>query len=203
MLCPYARSPLPNLLARRGNEPDIAAAVARVRAAAPGRDPLTTLLDWMDQDRKAEPLKTLQGIVWRDGYASGVLRAELYPDVPPALRRWRSAGHILSVYSSGSVDAQRLLFRHSDHGDLTGLFAGFFDTRVGGKREAASYGALAGALDAMPERILFLSDVGAELDAAAASGLRTCQLLRPQDGAVPSPSHPQAADFDGVETLLA
>ena len=202
VLFPYARRALPTLIDARGHEPEIAAALARVRAAAPGRDPLATLLEWMDQDRKAEPLKTLQGIAWREGYASGAIRAELYPDVPPALHRWRAAGVALAVYSSGSVDAQRLIFGHSQAGDLTGLFDGFFDTRTGAKRDASSYAAIAEALNRSAPGILFLSDIAAELDAAATAGFQTCQLLRPEDGAIPS-THPHAGDFDAVETLIA
>ncbi len=203
VLFPYARAALPAFVRSRGGEPEIASALDRVRRAHPGREPLDTLLDWMDRDSKAEPLKTLQGLVWRDGYGSGQLRSELYPDVAPALRRWRQAGLRLAVYSSGSVGAQRLIFGHSPAGDLTGLFEAFFDTRVGAKREPASYAAIASALELAPAEILFLSDVAAELDAAAVSGLRTCQLLRPDDGAVASASHPHAADFDQVQRMLA
>ena len=203
VLFPYARAALPALLADRGGEPDIAAALGRVRERFPERDPLATLLDWMEEDRKEEPLKTLQGITWRDGYVSGALRSELYPDVPPALHRWHAAGRQLAVYSSGSEAAQRLIFGHAAAGDLTPLFSAFFDTRSGAKRDPASYRAIAGTLEASPATILFLSDVAAELDAARDAGLRTCQLLRPDDGAVASDRHPQAADFDAVEPLLA
>jgi enolase-phosphatase E1 len=104
----------------------------------------------------------------------------------------------LAVYSSGSVPAQQLLFGHSEAGDLTPLFSGFFDTRIGGKREAASYVAIAQALALAPAEILFLSDVAEELDAAAASGLATCQLVRAGDGTVACPRHPQAVDFPAV-----
>ena len=203
VLFAFARQNLPALLADRAHDPEIAGPLARVQAAEPGRPPLDTLLAWMDEDRKAEPLKTLQGIAWREGYRTGALQAELYPDVPPALRRWRAAGHALAVYSSGSVEAQRLIFGHADAGDLTGLFAAFFDTTVGAKRESQSYLAIATALELHPAELLFLSDVAAELDAAGISGLATCQLLRPGDGAVASPDHPHAQDFDGVERLLA
>ncbi len=200
VLFPYARRILPAMVG--SNDPEISSALERVRQAAPGHPPLETLHDWMDRDVKAEPLKTLQGIVWRTGYASGEIQAVLYPDVAPALARWRRAGLRLAVYSSGSVEAQRLIFGHAPSGDLTGLFDAFFDTRVGPKRAQASYAAIAADLALPPGRILFLSDVAAELDAAAAAGLTTCQLLRPGDEAVPS-AHPRAADFDAVELLFA
>ena len=202
-LFPYARSRLPALVAERASDPEIGGALDRVRALAGDTAPADALALWQAEDRKLEPLKTLQGIAWREGYRSGALRGELYADVAPALRRWHEGGLVLAVYSSGSVEAQRLLFGHSDAGDLVPVFAGFFDTTTGSKREAASFRAIAAALGLLPAQILFLSDLGAELDAAASAGLRTCQLVRPADAPVRSPAHPAAADFDAVERLFA
>ena len=159
---------------------------------------LETLLGWMDRDEKITALKTIQGIIWEDGYKNGAITAELYEDVPPALRRWARAGLRLFVYSSGSVPAQRLLFGHTPAGDLTGLFLAYFDTRVGPKREAASYADIARGVNVPPEEMLFLSDIEAELDAAKASGLQTCQLVRAEDGTVASARHETAKDFDDV-----
>ena len=148
------------------------------------------------------PLKALQGMIWRDGYLSGRLAGRIYPDVPPCLRRWSGAGVRLYVYSSGSVDAQRLIFGHSDAGDLAGLFSGFFDTRIGAKREPDSYGRLAIGLGLPPISVLFLSDVEAELDAAAAAGMRSCQIVRAEDGTAASDRHPIAADFPAAAALM-
>ena len=159
---------------------------------------LETLLGWMDRDEKITALKAIQGIIWEDGYKNGAITAELYEDVPPALRRWARAGLRLFVYSSGSVPAQRLLFGHTPAGDLTGLFQAYFDTRVGPKREAASYADIARGVNVPPEEMLFLSDIEAELDAAKASGLQTCQLVRAEDGTVASAQHETAKDFDDV-----
>lgn len=198
VLFPYARAALPDFLAAHGADPEAAAAVSEVRRLAPGRAVLDTLLHWMDQDAKVTPLKTLQGLVWRSGYADGALRGTLYPDVAPCLRRWSTAGLRLAVFSSGSSEAQRLLFAHTPEGDLSGLFSGFFDTRVGSKREAESYDRLAIALGLPAAELLFLSDVEAELDAAATAGLRTCQLVRAEDATVPSDRHATAADFTAV-----
>ena len=194
VLFPQARAGLPALLRDRAAEPEVAAALAGV----PGPDKLAALLAWMDGDVKAGPLKALQGILWRDAYAAGAVQGELYPDVAPCLRRWSKAGLRLFVYSSGSVEAQRLLFRHSDAGDLAPLFAGFFDTSVGPKREPSSYAAIATSLRLPAAEALFLSDVEAELDAAAAAGLQACQVVRPGDGTVPTDRHPACADFAEV-----
>ena len=199
VLFPYARARLPALVRERAGEAEVAAALAEVARVAPGRDALDVLMEWMDGDVKAGALKALQGVVWRGGYASGALRGRVYPDVAPALRAWAAAGVSLWVYSSGSVEAQRLIFGHSDAGDLAGLFSGFFDTRVGGKREAASYAAIVEAVGVAAGEVLFLSDVAEELDAAEAAGVRTCQVVRAEDGTVASGRHPVAADFGAVK----
>ncbi len=197
-LFPHAAAALEDFLARHGAEAEVAAILADV----PGPDRLATLRGWMARDAKETPLKALQGLIWRRGYADGALRGHLWPDVPERLRAWHAAGRRLAVYSSGSEEAQRLLFRHSEAGDLEPLFDGFFDTRMGPKREAASYTRIAQAWSAAPGRILFLSDVAEELDAARTAGLRTCQLVRPEDGTQPSGRHPEAADFTEVARLF-
>lgn len=198
-LFPYAASALEEFLARHGEEAEVAAALAEV----PGEDKLAQLRAWMAADAKVTPLKALQGLIWRQGYRSGALHGHLWPDVAPALRAWHARGLHLAIYSSGSEEAQRLLVRHSEAGDLEPLFEGFFDTRMGMKREAASYTNIARAWDVAPARILFLSDVAEELDAAHAAGLGTCQLVRPPDGTRPSGRHPEAADFEDVTKLLS
>ncbi len=193
-LFPYARARLAEAVAR----PEAAAIVAEVKRMAPDRPALETLEAWMAADAKVTPLKALQGLIWEAGYADGSLKGALYPDVAGQLRRWTHAGLRLHVYSSGSVAAQRLLFGCSVAGDLTGLFAGFFDTNVGGKREPESYDRLCIAINVPPAEVLFLSDIEAELDAAATAGLRTCQLVRAEDGTVASERHATSPDFHGV-----
>jgi enolase-phosphatase E1 len=199
VLFPYARARLPVFVHEHAGRPDVAALLDSVVRAAPDQPPLQTLLAWMDADAKVTALKTLQGLIWLGGYQAGELHGELYPDVAPALRRWHADALRLEVYSSGSVAAQRLLFAHSQDGDLARLFAGFHDTAIGPKRDPASYAAIAAGTDIAAADWLFLSDVAAELDAARATGMATCQLLRPEDGANPSPRHPGARDFDAVE----
>ena len=202
VLFPYARAALPGLIRDRAGEPEVAAALEAVRVASPGADPLTQCLAWMDDDAKVTPLKTLQGIAWQQGYASGALQGELYGDVAPALRAWQGCGIYLAVYSSGSEAAQRLIFGHTPQGDLTPLFTLFLDTAIGAKREPASYVEAARRLGHPPDRILFLSDVSAELDAAAGAGMLTCQLVRADDATVAGEAHPVAADFGAVARLF-
>lgn len=202
VLFPHARMALPALVTQRSEEKQVAQALAEVERLAPGRDTLAQLLAWMDEDAKITPLKTLQGITWRDGYEAGALVGELYPDVAPALLQWHEAGFALAVYSSGSEDAQKLIFGHSQDGDLSPLFSHFFDTSVGTKRNPGSYAGIVDRLGVTPDRVLFLSDVAAELDAAASAGLLTCQLVREQDGTTAGTVHPVAADFDAVSRLF-
>lgn len=156
--------------------------LAQVVAAEPG-DPQDTLLRWIAEDRKATPLKTLQGMIWADGFASGELTGHVYPDAAAALRRWHGAGRRLAVYSSGSIAAQKLIFGHSTEGDLSGLFSAWFDTTTGSKREAASYAKIAESLGLPPAAILFLTDVQAEADAARAAGLHAAMIDRTGGGA--------------------
>lgn len=202
-LFPFSAAALEGFLDAHGHEPEVAEALAETARLAPGETPRAALRRWMEQDAKVTPLKALQGLIWREGFEDGRLRGALYPDVAPCLRAWRTAGLRLFVYSSGSVGAQRLLFGHSVAGDVAGLFEGFFDTRIGAKREAASYATLAAGLALPPREILFLSDVAEELDAAAESGLLTCQLLRAEDATQPCGRHAGAQDFREVAALFA
>lgn len=202
VLFPLARDALPALLARRDTDPAVADALDAAERLSPGQEPLARLLAWMDADDKVAPLKTLQGLAWRDGYRTGRLVGALYPDVAPALRAWHRSGVRLAVYSSGSEEAQRLLFGHSAAGNLCPLFENFLDTRIGAKREPAAYAELVRRQGVVPGRTLFLSDVEAELDAAAGSGLLTCQLVRAEDGTRPGAVHPVAGDFGAVSALF-
>lgn len=197
-LFPFAEAALDRVLDAHGGQPEVAALLGEV----PGPDRRTTLRRWMAEDVKATVLKSLQGLIWRAGFEDGRLRGHLWPDVPGALRAWHAAGIGLAVYSSGSAEAQRLLFCHSEAGDLAPLFRGFFDTRMGAKRDAACYARIAAELGEAPGAILFLSDVAEELDAARASGLLTCQLVRAADGTAPSGRHPEAPDFPAVSRLF-
>ena len=133
----------------------------------------------MDQDRKSTPLKTLQGKIWEDGYRKGILRSQIFEDVPQALRRWHEQGKEIHIYSSGSVLAQKLLFAYSEAGDLTALIDGYFDTNIGAKTNADSYRRITTALEREPAEIMFLSDRITELDAAADAGLAAVLCVRP------------------------
>ncbi|MCB9686250.1 MAG: acireductone synthase [Alphaproteobacteria bacterium] len=192
-LFPYARERLTAWVATHPDDPEVASLTAELGSAEAA---VAQLLAWSDADVKATALKAIQGRVWAAGYADGTLVAPLYDDVVPKLRAWHAAGLRLAVFSSGSVPAQHLLFGHTSAGDLRPLFSGWFDTTTGPKREAPSYVVIAARLEVAPSEVLFLSDVEAELDAAAEAGMATGLLAR--DGQVPSGRHPVHADFSSI-----
>ncbi len=218
VLFPFARRHLISFLAGHWNEPEVQAACEQIARDAEAR----TLAAWtagtgadgtrqqviaeverlMDADAKATGLKELQGLIWREGYASGRLCSHVYDDVPPALRQWQESGKTVCIYSSGSVRAQKLFFAHTEHGDLTPLLAGYYDTTTGPKKEAASYVAIARDMAIDAGEILFCSDVLAELDAAAGAGMQTALAVRPDNAQVsPQQRHPMITSFREIRLV--
>jgi enolase-phosphatase E1 len=165
---------LPDSVAELGFDPE-----SESRSPAHGTPRILQYIYWlMDRDRKSTALKSLQGKIWKAGFESGELKGTLFEDVPEALKRW-SADAKVAIYSSGSVEAQQLLFRHSIFGDLTRYIASYFDTRTGIKTATSSYAAIAAAMNVRPDEALFLSDVVRELDAAREAGCKTGLVVRP------------------------
>jgi len=204
VLFPYARDHFAEFLRRRGADKDVRADLAMLaeenrREEELGHpvmqaglfglsqgDPenasysaeLNYLLWLMDRDRKSTALKSLQGKIWKIGFESGELKGTLFDDVPPAIRRWSQKARV-AIYSSGSAEAQQILFRHTVFGDLTPMISGYFDTRTGAKTVRTSYAAIAEAMGVARPEIAFYSDVVAELDAAREAGCRTRLVIRP------------------------
>lgn len=187
VLFPYFRAHL-NDLTKHAQINEVKQAfseIIEIAAQEEGRHLTTTeevlacLNKWSEEDRKLTPLKALQGIIWKNAYESGAITGHVFEDVPPALNQWRSLGLKIGVFSSGSIAAQKLLFHYSDFGDLSGHFSNHFDTTTGPKKEKDTYLQITKFLGLEAEQILFLSDITAELEAAAAAGLQTIQLLRP------------------------
>lgn len=153
----------------------------------------------IDQDRKSTPLKSIQGQIWKDGYESGELKSVVFDDVPRAFERWRSEEKTIAIFSSGSVLAQQLLFRYTDHGDLTQHISAYFDTNVGPKRDPASYSEIADELGYAANSILFCSDIQEELAAATRAGMRSVLVVRPGNKPVEDVSGNRVATtFDHV-----
>ena len=211
-LFPYAREHVSVFLAARRGEPGVAEDLARLceeNAAdvaggegapawgAGSAEEVVGYVHWlMDRDRKSTGLKALQGRIWEEGYRRGDLRGEVYDDVPAAFRRWRDEGRRIAIFSSGSVLAQQLLFRHSTAGDLTPFLDAHFDTTTGPKRQPDSYTLIAGHLGLPPRSVLFASDVAEELDAARAAGMESALCAR--DALPARAAHRVIRSFDAL-----
>lgn len=141
-------------------------------------DVIAVWKQWSEEDKKITPLKTVQGVLWKEGYESGEIKGHVYNDVAPTLEKWKEEGRQAGVFSSGSVAAQKLIFGYSEKGDLTPYFSCYFDTTTGGKRETVTYQDIAEKIGVPAGQILFLSDVKEELEAADAAGFQTLQLVR-------------------------
>lgn len=139
----------------------------------------------MNRNSKSTALKDLQGRIWEEGYRGGELVGQVFPDVPGALERWHAEHVRIAIFSSGSVLAQELLFRHSSAGDLTRFIQRYFDTAMGPKRDSDSYRGIVAAMAIRARDVLFVSDITAELDAARTAGMQMRLALRP--GNTPQP----------------
>ncbi len=185
VLFPYSAKALPEFVRTQPAAVSKALLAVQTHAdfcKAPGADTqekaIALWLRWIAEDRKETSLKSVQGMIWQQGYQTGAYQAHVYADVPPAFQRWQTQGKLLAIYSSGSIAAQKLFFQYSQAGDLRRFFSDYFDTTSGHKREADSYRAIARALGFIPGQILFLSDIREELDAARRAGLTTTGLSR-------------------------
>ncbi len=221
VLFPYARAHVKDFLGRHIMSQDVLAdaaslLVGSVEDRRQGLSPptleytshearlnsLVAYVHWlMDQDRKSTPLKSLQGKIWEEGYRTGELRGQVFPDVRPAMERWRKQKRNIAIFSSGSVLAQKLLFANTTAGDLTKFIQAYFDTTTGPKTEPESYRLIAEVLDRSPSEILFVSDVTAELDAARLAGAQTALCIRPGNLPQTAPhTHAVIGTFDEISS---
>ena len=208
MLFSYARSQVKDYLTEHFGSAELSADLERLRAEyaldlkqnlePPALvdgprdaeiDSIVAYAGWlMDRDRKSTGLKSLQGKIWRQGYLDGTLKAQLFADVAPALERWHRAGLKISIFSSGSSLAQKLLFAHTEAGNLSRFISDYFDTTVGTKTDAESYRQIAAALCLSATEVLFISDVVNELDAASAASMQSMLCVRPGNQPQTSPA---------------
>lgn len=202
VLFPYARQHLPDFVSRHANDPKVREQLDAVRretgTSLNDGQIVEQLLQWIDQDKKSTPLKALQGMIWEAGYKNADYTGHVYADAVANLKKWHDQGIKLYVFSSGSVQAQKLIYGYSDAGDLAPLFSGHFDTRIGSKRETGAYEHIVQEIGEAAQNILFLSDVKEELDAAKAAGMQTVWLVR-EDVPDPGAVHRQVANFDNID----
>lgn len=204
VMFPFARKRVAEFVSDRWGTPELDQCIDLLRddgmkdseSATPQQTVVDTVTSMIDNDVKATGLKHMQGLIWKSGFHSGELVAHLYDDTEPALRRWKANGVNLRIYSSGSIAAQKLFFGHSVGGDLLELFSAHYDTTTGPKKEVASYQKIASDTGFEPSEIIFVSDVAAELDAAAAAGLQTVLSVRPGNAVVEN-----ASDYLAIESF--
>ncbi|MEL7121676.1 MAG: acireductone synthase [Bacteroidota bacterium] len=204
VLFPYASKHLEGFVTKNQNDHLVLAELEAVKKTVLEEDDkemsndeaIQQLLTWIKADRKHTALKALQGYLWKEGYVSGEYTGHVYEDVLPVLEKWKQAGLKMGIYSSGSVEAQKLLFKYSKKGDLTPYLSAHFDTNIGHKKEVHSYRNIQESLNIPADHILFLSDVEAELDAAQEAGFQTIQLVRP--GTTASEKHTTVNQFDEI-----
>ncbi|MDH5444996.1 MAG: acireductone synthase [Gammaproteobacteria bacterium] len=201
VLFPYAKERLPEFVRHHADEPDVMSQLNDIRLQVGKEltidDIIAQLIKWIEEDKKITPLKALQGMIWEAGYRQGDFTGHMYDDAVEYLRKWHEQGVKLYVFSSGSVKAQKLLFGYSDAGDLTPLFSGYFDTRIGNKREADAYNTIVKEIALPAEEIMFLSDIKEELDAAKSAGMQTKWLVRGQVSD-DTAEHQQCDNFAGI-----
>lgn len=159
---------------------------------------IQTFIQWIDEDKKITPLKTIQGLLWEDGYLKDDFKGHIYQDAVENLKKWKKRGIRIYVYSSGSVYAQKLLFGHTEYGDLNHVFSDYFDTHIGAKNSLESYQKIAASIGINPEDCLFLSDIKYELDAAHEAGMHTILLARVGN---PDPTnvHIHVSNFNAID----
>jgi enolase-phosphatase E1 len=201
VLFPYARANLADYVRSNSGQESVkkimAATCQEIGTELDTEQVISQLIQWIDEDKKVTPLKSLQGLIWEAGYQQGDFKGHIYPDAVENLKKWKAKGLDLYVYSSGSVQAQKLLFAYTDYGDLTPLFSGYFDTHIGGKKEPQSYRNIANSIGIDAEQLLFLSDIKEELDAAKIAGYQTVWLVR--EGALEAKTeYLQVSSFDQI-----
>ena len=205
-LFPYSVNALPNFLKQNQDNPEINPLIKQVEQEANLSDAsleqiIEVLLNWIKQDKKITVLKDLQGYIWEEGFTNNQLKGHIYPDVVQELQKWHEQGLKLYIYSSGSIKAQKLLFGNSMVGDITPLFAGYFDTGVGSKKESTSYQNILNNLQKKADEVVFLSDVEAELAAAKEVGIKPILLVR-ESSTKPESLFPCAVNFQEVSTII-
>lgn len=219
VLFPFAKANVKDYLATRADSGELGLDLARLREEHAGdvarklsppklfaepreaaNDSMAAYVQWLiDHDRKSTGLKSLQGKIWQQGYFDGTLTSWVFPDVPHAFERWQRAGFQVCIFSSGSVLAQKLLFTHTEVGDLSSFIGDYFDTTIGPKTEAESYFRIAARMQLAPEQIVFVSDVTTELDAAAAAQVYAILCVRPGNRMlVAAERYPEILSFDDL-----
>jgi enolase-phosphatase E1 len=194
VLFPYSAREMRNYVSTHRSQPIVKDCLRQTQLESKAHDEngaIEQLLQWIAQDVKHPALKTLQGLIWRQGFEKAIFKSHMYPDVKPSFEKWQAQGLPIGIYSSGSAEAQKLFYKYSESGDLLTFISHHFDLEVGGKREINSYKKISEVLKT--KNILFLSDIVEELDAAREAGLKTVHIVR--EGTQASDRHSTAQNF--------
>lgn len=204
VLFPYAKEKMEEFVKENKDNPEVKKILEEVKKIE-GKDLtideiIKTLIKWKEEDKKITPLKEIQGLIWEEGYKKGELQGHIYEDSFKKLKKWNDEGIPVYVYSSGSVKAQKLLFSNTEFGDINYLFSGYFDTKVGSKKESSSYKKIAEEIGLKPEEILFLSDNPEEIEAAAKAGMKVIRFARKGEfEIIPDFPFKQVRSFEEIE----
>jgi len=204
VLFPYSKERMEQFIRENKDKPEIKEILKQVQEIE-GRnmsdeEVVQVLKKWIDEDRKITPLKDIQGYIWKEGFETGKIKAPVYEDAYRKMKEWKEKGLKLYIYSSGSVQAQKLFFSHTEKGNILDFFDGHFDTKIGGKKDRESYKKIAESIGLPPEEVLFLSDNPDEIKAAASAGMKVYRLVRAEDATlIPDFPFPQITGFDEVE----
>lgn len=220
VMFPFVRRNLADFLDRQSDQAEVQAACdllaieaghsAGLNSIADGHINSPVVRNWivqrvaelMDADSKSTALKAIQGLIWKNGFHSGELIADVFPDVLPAIQAWKKAGRRVCIYSSGSIQAQKLFFGHTRQGDFLPWLDGHFDTTIGHKKVAESYTRIAAELGVVSDQILFVSDIAGELEAAEQAGMHVVLACRPGNSPVPDTFHfPRLSSFDEIKLV--
>lgn len=209
VLFPLSLEKIPGYVQKNGAKKEVAEALNVLWNKIEGKSEakkektlIDTLQDFIRRDVKDTTLKWVQGKIWHDAFVSGEVEGHVYPEVKKFFYKWTSDNLKIYIYSSGSVDAQKDLFKYSQAGDLGVFLSGYFDTTTGMKRDSESYRKIQKAVAVEPSSILFLSDVVEELNAAHEAGMQTCLLLRENVQAPQGFQGKKARDFSEVDSIF-
>lgn len=181
VLFPYAYQALPSFVKNHANEKEVSHLLSQLEKKIDSNNldaQIDFLLECIKLDIKDPVLKALQGLIWEEGYTSGKIKSHVYADVPLAFHNWKKQDLLLAIYSSGSVLAQKLLFKYAEMGDLTSYLSHHFDTAIGGKKDILSYQNIGQELTMVNKEILFLSDIEEELVAAEKADMQVILVNR-------------------------
>lgn len=201
VMFPYSKERLEKFLRENWEKPEIRRIIEETESILGKKlsleEAIETFKKWIDEDKKITPLKELQGYIWEEGFKKGELVAPLYRDAYEKIKKWKEKGIPVYIYSSGSVKAQKLFFSHTNYGNILDMFSGFFDTRIGSKKESQSYRRILKNINLKPEEVVFISDNPEELKAAKEAGIKVFQAVR--EGVEPSSEFEQIRSFEELK----